>query len=128
MKKKVLVIEDEREISTIMRMRLEAAGYDVLQACDGEEGLKTAKSCSPDLILLDLVLPKVAGTQVLDELKADKDYSSIPIIIVTGLSQDAVKQQSSIPKADAFFLKPYDTVELMATIADFLKNPRREQA
>ncbi len=71
MKKRILIIEDEREIAMIMRMRLEASGYDAVEAFDGQDGLHQAKSCSPDLILLDLILPKMAGTQVLEELKRD---------------------------------------------------------
>lgn len=121
MKKRILVIEDEREIAMIMRMRLESLGYEVMEAFDGVEGLKKAKSASPDLILLDLVLPRMAGTQVLEELKKDEKYSKIPVIIVTGLAQDATNNSAIIAKADAFFLKPFDTIELMATIADFLK-------
>jgi DNA-binding response OmpR family regulator len=88
MKKLILIIEDEREISSIIRMRLEAAGYDVMESFDGQEGLNKAKSASPDLILLDLVLPKISGIQILQELKNDAQYNRIPIIIVTGLSAD----------------------------------------
>ena len=121
MKKRILIIEDEREIAAIMRMRLEASGYDVLEAYDGQEGLKQAKSAFPDLILLDLVLPKVSGMQILSDLKTDEVYKSIPIIVVTGLAQDPTNHQTSLSKADAFFLKPFDTIELMAAIADFLK-------
>lgn len=122
MKKRILVIEDEREISMIMRMRLESLGYEVVEAFDGVQGLKKAKTCSPDLILLDLVLPKMAGTQVLEELKKEEKYEKIPVIIVTGLAPDATNNQAILARADAFFLKPFDTIELMATIADFLKS------
>lgn len=102
-------------------MRLETSGYDVIQAFDGQDGLKKAKTSSPDLILLDLVLPKIGGEQILNELKDDDKYKSIPIIVVTGLAQDAFSIKDSISKADAYFLKPFDSVELLATIADFLK-------
>lgn len=122
MKKRILVIEDEREIAMIMRMRLESLGYEVVEAFDGVQGLKKAKGCSPDLILLDLVLPKMAGTQVLAELKKEEKYKKIPVIIVTGLAPDATNDQEILAQADAFFLKPFDTIELMATIADFLKS------
>ncbi|MFH0941282.1 MAG: response regulator transcription factor [Candidatus Omnitrophota bacterium] len=121
MKKRILVIEDEHEIALIIKMRLEISGYDVIQAFDGQDGLKKAKTSSPDLILLDLVLPKIGGEQILNELKDNDKYKSIPIIVVTGLSQDAFSIKDSISKADAYFLKPFDNVELLATIADFLK-------
>ncbi|HQP91834.1 MAG TPA: response regulator [Candidatus Omnitrophota bacterium] len=123
MKKRILIIEDEKEIAMIMRMRLEASGYDAVEAFDGLEGLRQAKNCSPDLILLDLILPKMAGTQILEELKKDERYRNIPVIIVTGLAQEATSHQEMIAKADAFFLKPFDTVELMTAIADLLKSP-----
>lgn len=127
MKKRILVIEDEREISLIVKMRLEANGYEVVEAFDGVEGLKQAKNCAPDLILLDLVLPKIGGVQILDELKDTPEYKNIPIIIVTGLSQDTFGLKASLSKADAYFLKPFDSVELIATIKDFLKNSKKEK-
>ena len=124
MKKRILVVEDEHEISLIIKIRLEAAGYEVRETFDGEEGLKAAKEWNPDLILLDLVLPKMSGMQVIDALKGDERYKRIPVIIVTGLAQDVFNVKEASAKADAFFLKPFDSVELMATIADFLKDPR----
>lgn len=122
MKKRILVIEDEHEIALIIKMRLEIGGYEVVQAFDGEDGLHKARALSPDLILLDLVLPKLSGEQILRELKDSEQYRSIPIIVVTGLAQDAFSIKDSVSKADAYFLKPFDTVELMAAITDFLKN------
>ncbi len=123
MKKRILVIEDEREIALILKMRLEANGYEVLEAFDGKDGLESAKSWSPDLILLDLVLPKMAGTQILNVLKGSDRYKHIPIIVVTGLTLDTESIKSCVAKADSYFLKPFDSTELMATIADFLQNP-----
>ena len=125
MKKRILIIEDEREISLIMKMRLEAAGYEVLQAFDGADGLEKAKTGQPDLVLLDLILPKISGLQILDDLKSDSHSSRVPVIIVTGLAQELESVKASVAKAEAYFLKPFDTVELMATIADFLKDPSR---
>ena len=74
MKKRILVIEDEREIALIIRLRLEISGYDVIQAFDGQDGLQKAKTLSPDLILLDLVLPKIGGEQILNELKDNDKF------------------------------------------------------
>jgi DNA-binding response OmpR family regulator len=100
---------------------LRIGGYDVLQAFDGQQGLDLAKTASPDLILLDLVLPKLGGAQILEELKGSEKYKNIPIIIVSGLAMDAQNVKDYVNKADAYFMKPFDSVELMATIADFLK-------
>jgi DNA-binding response OmpR family regulator len=122
MKKRILVIEDEHEISLIIKMRLEANGYEVVEAFDGLQGLKSVKTHKPDLILLDLVLPKMSGTQILEELKGDEKHKDIPIIVITGLSPEIYHAKTTRFKADAFFLKPFDSVELLATIADFLKD------
>jgi DNA-binding response OmpR family regulator len=123
MKKRILIIEDEREISLILKMRLENAGYDVRQAYDGEEGLDMVKADIPDLVLLDLILPKRGGLQVLDEIKKNKASRQIPVILVTGLAQELEEVRKGALRADGYFLKPFDSVELLATIADFLKSP-----
>jgi DNA-binding response OmpR family regulator len=123
MKKRILIIEDEREISLILKMRLENAGYDVKQAFDGEEGLNMVKADVPDLILLDIILPKRGGLQVLDDIKKDKSSEKIPVILVTGLTQEIEEVRKGALRADGCFLKPFDSVELLATIADFLKSP-----
>ena len=124
-RKRILIIEDEREISLILRRRLESFGYEGIEAYDGQEGLKQAKSCSPDLIVLDLVLPSMSGIQILKELKKTPAYQHIPIVIVTGLAQDMPGVKECAGEADAYFLKPFDSVELVATIADFFKNPKK---
>jgi DNA-binding response OmpR family regulator len=123
MKKRILIIEDEREISLILKMRLENAGYDVRQAFDGEEGLEMVEAELPDLILLDIILPKRGGLQVLDEIKKNQASKKIPVILVTGLAQELEEVRKGVLKADGYFLKPFDSIELLATIADFLKSP-----
>jgi DNA-binding response OmpR family regulator len=123
MKKRVLIIEDEKEISLIMKLRLEAAGYDVIQAFDGADGLIKARTSEPDLVLLDLVLPEVSGAQILDELKRDHRPTRIPVVIVTCLARELESVKASAAKAEAYFLKPFDTTELMATVARLLKDP-----
>jgi DNA-binding response OmpR family regulator len=122
MKKRVLVIEDEKEISLILKKRLEAAGYDVLQAFDGADGLIQARTSEPDLVLLDLVLPEVSGAQILDELKRDHRPNKIPVVIVTCLARELESVKISAAKAEACFLKPFDTTELMATVARLLND------
>ncbi len=118
MKKRILIIEDEKEISLILKLRLEAAGYEVLQAFDGEDGYEKASTQDPDLILLDLILPRKGGLQILDDLKSDPKYKHIPVIIITGLAQDLDEVREGALKADGYFLKPFDSVELLAAIKD----------
>jgi len=83
--KKILFIEDEAAIQKTLGEALRKKGYDVHSAVDGEEGLKLAKSENPDLILLDLILPKKHGLEVLEEIRKDKSIEDTPVIILTNL-------------------------------------------
>lgn len=83
--KKILFVEDESAIQKTFGERLSSEGYEVISALDGEIGLRLAKIKKPDLILLDLILPKVNGFEVLKELKEDKETKDIPVIVLTNL-------------------------------------------
>jgi len=84
--KKVLVVEDDKFLRKIIKRKLSAEGYEVLEAVDGEEGIRMAKGKKPDLILLDLVLPEITGFEVLAKLKEKGPVSEIPVIILSNLS------------------------------------------
>lgn len=92
--KKILFIEDEAVLQKTFEGAFRAEGYDVISALDGETGVKLAKTQKPDLILLDLVLPKLNGFEVLRKLKNDSDTREIPVIILTNL-----ERMSDIDKA-----------------------------
>lgn len=83
--KKILLIEDEAALQKTMSDTLKLAGYEVLQALDGEIGLRLAQTEKPDLILLDLVLPRKTGFEVLTELKKDPKTKDLPVIVLTNL-------------------------------------------
>lgn len=83
--KKILFIEDESALQKTLKDILEAEGFNVVSALNGETGLKLAKSQSPDLILLDLILPKLHGLEVLKEIKKDKKTKDIPVIVLTNI-------------------------------------------
>jgi len=83
--KKILLIEDEAAIQKTLGESLRNKGYDVQSALDGEEGLRLAKSGKPDLILLDLILPKLHGLDVLENIRKDKNIKETPVIILTNL-------------------------------------------
>src|SRR3989344_836597 len=85
MAKKILFIEDEMRLQEALTVKLKNAGYEILSAFDGDTGLKMAGEQKPDLILLDLILPKKDGFHVLEELKAKPELSSVPIIILSNL-------------------------------------------
>ena len=85
--KKILFIEDEAVMQKAVSEFLGAKGYEVISALDGELGINMAKNYSPDLILLDIVLPKKSGFDVLRDLKSDEKTKSVPVIVLTNLSQ-----------------------------------------
>jgi|SRR3989344_1140626 len=85
--KKILFIEDEQALQKTMGDRLSQDGYEVIPALDGEIGLKLAEEKKPDLILLDLILPKVQGLEVLKKLKENKETKEIPVVVLTNLEE-----------------------------------------
>ena len=86
--KKILLIEDDMFLSKIMEERLQDEGWEINLAGNGEEGLQKAKTFAPNLILLDMILPKMNGFEVLEELKKEKSTKDIPVIVVSNLGQD----------------------------------------
>ncbi len=93
----VLIIEDERPLLMALSSKLSHAGFSILQATDGETGLSTAMDAHPDLILLDIVLPKMDGLTMLDMLRRDDWGKTVPVIVLTNLS-DAAKFEESMRK------------------------------
>ncbi|MCF7908243.1 MAG: response regulator [Candidatus Omnitrophica bacterium] len=124
MAKKILVVDDEAALVEMLKMRLEASGYDVLFAYDGQEALDKAKKSNPDLIILDLMLPKVDGYKVCRMLKFDEKYKSIPIILFTARAQDSDKKMGQEVGADAYIVKPFEPKVLL----DKIKELTGEQA
>ena len=87
MAKKILLIEDEKIMVNLLEKKLTKEGYDVSVAWDGKEGLKKARKESPNLILLDIIMPKMGGFEVMEEIAKDKELKKIPIIIVSNSGQ-----------------------------------------
>jgi len=85
--KKILIIEDEEILLDLIQRRLLQEGYQVIVAKDGEEGLRKLKEEKPDLILLDIIMPKMGGFEVMEEMNKDKDLKKIPIIIISNSGQ-----------------------------------------
>lgn len=114
--KKILFIEDEEDLITVIKMRLEAGGFDFVCALDGEEGLKKVYEEKPDLILLDLIMPKMDGIEVCRRLKADPETSGIPIIIITAAGDKNLEDKGKCAGAECVMTKPYESSELLARI------------
>src|SRR3989339_1892317 len=116
--KKVLIVDDEPDLVETIRFALETEALSVHVANDGEEGLKQARTESPDLIILDLMLPKMDGYKVCRLLKFDSRYANIPIIIFTAKAQgDDIKLGEEVG-ANAYLLKPFEPKVLLDKIKE----------
>ena len=120
-KKKILLVDDEEDLRKMLKFRLEAVGYDVKEAADGQEGLDKAKKEKPDLIILDLMLPKIDGYKVCRMLKFDEKYKKIPIILFSARAQEKDKMIGKEMGADAYITKPFEPEALVGKIKELLK-------
>jgi len=118
--KRILVVDDEVDLVETLTFRLEANGYQVLKAYDGQAALDMAKKDKPDLIILDLMLPKIDGYKVCRMLKFDEKYKEIPIIIFTARAQESDKKMGEEVGADTYITKPFDSQLLLAKIKELL--------
>jgi CheY-like chemotaxis protein len=113
---RILVVEDVPLGLAVLRMRLEAEGFEVITARDGVEALDQAREGHPDLMLLDLMLPRLSGERVCQELRADPRTAALPIVVVSARVQEAERLRAIAAGADTFIAKPYDTARLMDEI------------
>lgn len=120
-KKRILLIEDEVDMVYALTLHLEAMNCEVLSAGDGQTGLDMARKEKPDLIILDLMLPKMDGYKVCRILKFDERYKKIPIIMFTARAQDQDKKLGQEVGADAYITKPFDSKVLLDKISALLK-------
>lgn len=118
---RILLVDDEEDILTLVKTRLEKSDYEVSTARDGLEALNKVRKERPDLIILDIMLPKMDGIKVLSHLKLDNSFKDIPIIMFTakGENQDLILAQQA--KADAYIIKPFEPVLLLEKIKELLK-------
>ncbi len=119
--KKILVIDDEEITTHLAKELLEKQGFSVVCAYDGEEGLRVAHLESPDLILLDILIPKIDGFEVCRRLKSEEQFKHVPILMFTGknLSKDMEKGQEV--GVDEYIVKPLSGKALIAVIRKHLK-------
>ncbi len=117
----VLIVEDEQDIRELLAYNLEKEGYATLQAADGKEGLDMARARKPDLILLDLMLPKLDGLAVCRELERDAATVRIPIIMLTARGEDVDRILGFELGADDYVVKPFNIRELLLRIRAILR-------
>ena len=125
MPKTILVIEDDSNIRELLRLYLEQEGYAVETAQDGMEGLRTFKRVHPDLILLDLMMPVMDGTQVMRELR---QTSKVPVIMLTAKGETFDKVAGLELGADDYVTKPFETRELIARVRAVLRRYDKDES
>lgn len=121
---KILVIEDDTFLLDAYKVKLQQEKYDILSAKDGEEGLELAKKEKPDLIILDLILPKVSGIDVLKKIRQDAKVKDIPVIIASNLDQkEQIEQAKEIGAIDYFIKSNIAINDLINQIDTYLSKP-----
>ncbi len=118
--KKILVVDDEVYILHILDFSLGAEGYEVITAADGEEAMRKARSEKPDLIVLDIMMPKVDGFEACRRLKADPETSPIPVILLTAKGREVDRQMGMEVGADDYIVKPFSPTRLIEKIGSYL--------
>ena len=127
-KPRILVVDDEPDLVMVLKIGLETEGYDVLTASDGEQGLALARQSIPDLLVLDLMLPRMDGYKVCRALKFDERYKKIPIFILSARSGETDRRLALELGADEFHSKPYNMRELVGRIRARIEGTRRTAA
>jgi len=121
-KKKILIVDDEPDIVETLKFLVESEGFESITALDGEEALRKAKEEAPDIIILDVMLPKINGYKVCRLLKFDSKYKHMPILMVTARSQEEDKIIGEETGADEYITKPFDLDNLLEKIHLYLKH------
>ncbi|WP_353858589.1 response regulator [Azospirillum formosense] len=120
MKPTILVADDEPSIVLSLQVLLQKAGFAVRIARNGEEALESVAESTPDLILLDAMMPRRDGFDVCQSLRADPAYQSLPIIMLTAKSRDVERQKGMALGATDYITKPFSTRDLVATVRKYL--------
>jgi len=127
--KKILIVDDELDVRIYVGTLLETSGYEPISARNGREGLLKAKQVSPDLIILDVMMPQAGGVSMYRELKADRQLREIPVIMLTGVVEKSfshylkmlrLKIEDSIPQPNAYLEKPLDHEKLLELVREII--------
>lgn len=116
MSKTILTVDDSPSIRQMVSFSLKSAGYDVIEAVDGQDGLDKAKSRSVNLILSDQNMPKMDGLSMIKALRAMPQYRTVPILMLTTESSDAMKAQGKAAGATGWLVKPFDPQKLLEVV------------
>ncbi|HEV3354882.1 MAG TPA: response regulator [Acidimicrobiales bacterium] len=121
----VLVVDDDPVILRLLQVNFDLEGIEVVTAVDGDEGLKLAQSNPPDLVISDIMMPKVNGLELLAALRSSPDTASLPVILLSAKAQVADVQRGLELGADDYVTKPFDPLELIDRVYKVLAKSRR---
>jgi DNA-binding response OmpR family regulator len=113
---KILIVDDDPENREILRARLERAGHAVSEAVNGEEGLRLIDTDRPDLVLLDVMMPKIDGWHVCRQIKSNVKTETLPVVMLTAMGQQIDKLRGWESGADEYLMKPWDPVKLLEIV------------
>jgi len=122
MTRRVLVVDDELYIRNILDFALNSEGYEVITAADGEQALKKAVDLLPDLIVLDVMMPKLDGFEVCRAIKGKDETKHIPVILLTARDKEADRQRGQEVECDAYLTKPFSPNKLAEMVHRFLNS------
>ena len=124
MGKLIYIIDDEKEVCELLRLTLETRDYEVHVGYDGETALAMIKNAIPDLLILDLKMPKMNGYEVINALKSQEKYSGIPIMVLTIITKGSNKSDEDWKQSlevEAFITKPFDPLEILNRVKNILE-------
>jgi len=120
-KQTILVVDDEKDLLDLIEYNLKKEGFDVLKAENGEEGIAVAKEKKPDLVLLDIMMPKMDGMLAVEEMRKDDELKNIPVIFLTARSDEKTEVEGLNKGADDYITKPISTTKLISRIKAVLR-------
>jgi two-component system alkaline phosphatase synthesis response regulator PhoP len=120
-KKNILVVDDERDLLDLIEYNLQKEGFDVLKAEDGQEGIEAARKHQPDLILLDIMMPKMDGLEVVERIRDDSQLKRIPVIFLTARGDEKTEVEGLDKGGDDYITKPISTTKLISRIKAVLR-------
>lgn len=119
--KTILVVDDEKDLLDLIEYNLKKEGFNVLKAENGEEGIERAKEYHPDLVLMDIMMPKMDGMEAVEKMRKDDELKSIPIIFLTARSDEKTEVEGLNKGGDDYITKPISTTKLISRIKAVLR-------
>ena len=120
MSKVILIVDDEQEVRSVIRSRLQASGYTTIEAADGRQGVELVKTRKPDLVLMDIRMPVMDGYAALHIIKADETTRNIPVVMLTAVVNELHEKATKGIGADGYVTKPFTPEKLLDAIGQFL--------